>query len=85
MHRLFLGSRAAKALEAAPPDLRGRLAEAIDSLQRDPRPPGARKLSGALKGAYRVRVGSYRVIYRIDDHEHSVRVLALGPRRSVYR
>jgi mRNA interferase RelE/StbE len=30
-------------------------------------------------------VGSYRVIYEVDDAEKKVTVLHVGPRRDVYR
>jgi mRNA interferase RelE/StbE len=54
-------------------DLRGlahglvaRLIAAIEGLAGEPRGRGARKLTGAEQ-MYRLRVGEYRVIYRVDD------------------
>lgn len=61
----------------------GRVLTAICALTEDPRPPGSRKLSG--RDAYRVRVGDYRVIYRVADNELVVEVLGIGHRREVYR
>ena len=43
-----------------------RLRDAIRSLASEPRPQGVAKLRGA-EGAYRIRVGPYRVVYDIDD------------------
>lgn len=83
MYRVELESKARKAFLALPKEAAARLADALDDLQRDPRPPGARKLSG-LEG-YRVRAGDYRALYVIDDHSRSVRVYVLGHRRDVYR
>ena len=63
--------------------LKARLDEAIESLADDPRPPGCRKLAGT-SDRYRVRVGDYRIIYRIDDGKVTVLVLVIGHRREVY-
>ena len=63
--------------------LKSRLDEAIESLASDPRPSGCRKLSGT-SDRYRIRIGHYRIIYRIDDGKVTVLVLAIGHRREVY-
>jgi len=34
---------------------------------------------------YRVRVGSYRVVYRVSDAERSVEVTHIAHRREAYR
>jgi mRNA interferase RelE/StbE len=57
---------------------------AIDNLAADPRPHGSRPLYGRLKGLWRIRVGDYRVVYRIDDPAHTVTIAAIGPRGGVY-
>lgn len=59
-----------------------RVMAAIRALVHDPRPPGARKLSG--RESYRIRVGDYRVIYLVDAEELIVTVLGVGHRREVY-
>jgi mRNA interferase RelE/StbE len=46
---------------------------------------GARKLSGEMRGAWRIRVGDYRVIYDIDDDQRMVTILAVLHRREAYR
>ncbi|MDX3115979.1 type II toxin-antitoxin system RelE/ParE family toxin [Streptomyces scabiei] len=43
-----------------------------------------KKLTGP-SGLYRLRVGSYRVAYRIDDGELVVLVVKVGDRRDVHR
>ena len=63
--------------------LKSRLDEAIESLAGDPRPSGCRKLAGT-SDRYRVRVGDYRIVYRIDDGKVTVLVLLIGHRREVY-
>ena len=63
--------------------LKKRLDDAIEALSDDPRPNGCRKLAGT-SDRYRIRVGDYRIIYRIDDGKVTVLVLVIGHRREVY-
>ena len=63
--------------------LKRRLDEAIESLADEPRPQGCRKLAGT-SDRYRIRVGDYRIIYRVDDGKVTVLVLVVGHRREVY-
>ena len=65
------------------PALYQRVASALDDLQRDPYQ--GKLLKGELKGRYSYRVGSYRVVYLIRQHELLVLVIDIGHRRDVYR
>jgi mRNA interferase RelE/StbE len=69
---------------ALPQGTQERLLVAIEGLENEPRPSGCKKLEGAL-GAYRVRVGDFRIIYQVRDGELVVLVLKIGNRRDVYR
>lgn len=60
-----------------------RIADAIDDLIANPRPPGAKKLVG--ENGYRIRTGDYRILYAIDDRASLVRIYRIGHRREVYR
>lgn len=60
------------------------LREAIFALADDPRPPGCVKMAG-YDNDWRIRVGEWRVIYRIDDGQLVVLVVTLGVRGGVYR
>lgn len=60
-----------------------RLLAAAEKLSADPRPPGCRKLAGT-SDRYRIRVGHYRIIYRVDDKKVTVLVLVIGHRREIY-
>jgi len=61
----------------------GRIIQAIKALGEDPRPRGVVKLTG--RNAWRIRVGTYRVIYEIEDKALTVIIIALGPRATIYR
>ena len=65
-------------------EVRQDIALTIQSLANEPRPIGVKKLSGE-KDIYRVRVGNYRVLYRIVNKVLVVVVVSVGHRREVYR
>lgn len=67
-------------------DLRLALAlqAAIEELAETPRPPGCIKMSGPADD-WRIRVGDWRVVYRIDDGRVVVVVVRVAPRGGVYR
>ena len=71
-------------LERLPRRTRERVAGRIRALAVEPRPPGARKLMGE-EGTYRIRVGTQRVLYEIDDESCTVLVTAIRPRDQAYR
>jgi mRNA interferase RelE/StbE len=56
--------------------------EAFNRLSADPRGPGSEKLSSLER--YRVRKGSYRVVYEIKDDERLVLVVKVAHGRNVY-
>jgi mRNA interferase RelE/StbE len=55
----------------------------IAALADDPRPPGCLKLVGH-KDYWRVRVGDWRIVYRIEDGRLVVIVVRVAPRSGVY-
>jgi len=63
--------------------LRLPLERAIFALAEDPRPSGCRKLVGSVD-EWRIRVGDWRVIYRIDDGVLVVIVVTVAARSGVY-
>ncbi len=60
-----------------------RILSRIDKLRDDPRPAGSEKLSAEER--YRVRQGSYRILYTVIDSELAIEIVRLGHRRYVYR
>ncbi|MBE6482003.1 MULTISPECIES: type II toxin-antitoxin system RelE/ParE family toxin [unclassified Actinomyces] len=83
-YRVELSPAAAKQLRKLDAPARRRVRAAIDLLAQTPRPPGAKKLVGG-DGEWRVRTGSYRIIYEIADDVLLVLVLTVGHRREIYR
>lgn len=60
-----------------------RIRAKILGLAGDPRPVGSVKLT-ADEG-YRIRVGNYRVLYRIDDRSKTVFIYRVKHRKEAYR
>ena len=60
------------------------LREAIFALGHDPRPPGCLKMSG-YADQWRIRVGDWRIVYRIDVGVLVVMVVTVAPRGGAYR
>ena len=60
-----------------------KIVQAIRALADNPRPIGVKKLSG--REQYRIRQGDFRIVYSIQDEEHSVWIVKVGHRRDVYR
>jgi mRNA interferase RelE/StbE len=54
------------------------VATVISTLEHEPRPSRVEKL--AESGLWRIRVGSYRIIYSIDDKERLVIVVRIARR-----
>jgi mRNA interferase RelE/StbE len=82
-YSLLFKESVAKDLRRIPRQDVQRILERIGQLAEDPRPPGARKLSGEEK--YRLRIGMYRVLYTVEDTIVIVVIVKVGNRRDVYR
>ncbi|MDO8611711.1 MAG: type II toxin-antitoxin system RelE/ParE family toxin [Dehalococcoidia bacterium] len=77
MYRVELAPRARRELRRVGEPDKSRLATALSKLAREPRPAGSLKLKGPI---YRLRVGSYRIIYAVSDHDESVVALKIARR-----
>jgi mRNA interferase RelE/StbE len=83
MYRTEFLSSAAKEFRNLEDKIKRRVVVAIDELIDNPRPKGVRKLRGH-KNLYRIRVGSYRVVYKLDDAARLIRVTRIRHRDEVY-
>jgi mRNA interferase RelE/StbE len=82
-YRLSFKASVAKDLRQLPKRGVQGVLKRIEGLADDPRPNGSEKLSGQER--FRVRQGTYRIIYEIRDQELVVMVVKVGHRRDVYR
>jgi len=61
-----------------------RVLRAIRILANEPNPPGSRKVRG-YDDVFRIRVGTYRVLYRVAGRRLVIIILKIGHRRELYR
>lgn len=80
-YRIVIERPAMKFLQKQPQAQRERLLRAIQGLPNN----GDIKPMSGHKNLYRLRVGSYRVIYTIEGDLLIVRVLTVGNRGDVYK
>ena len=80
---LRIKSTAAKALKKLNKSDRLRIVDAIDSLRQNPHVGDL--LKGEFTGLRRIRIGNYRVIYEVFEHELVILVIRVAHRRKAYR
>jgi len=83
-YKLEFTESARRELRALDRQLQRRISTKVNELCDQPFPSGVKKLQG-LQDHFRIRVGDYRVIYRVDGHRVVVVIVQIGHRRDVYR
>lgn len=85
-YRIVVVRTAEKSLRRhVPPERAAQVRRAVGDLAEDPRPRGTVKMRGTgEQEEWRVRVGDYRIVYRVDDEAREIIILAVGHRGSVY-
>ena len=79
-YKVIIEKAAVKFLREQPRQQQERLLEAIYAI-----PKGNIKPLQGFKEIYRLRVGNYRVIYRIKNDELLILVLKIGNRGDIYK
>jgi mRNA interferase RelE/StbE len=83
-YEVELTGRARKQYTALDPVIRDRVRAALRDLADDPTPAQVKALAGG-GGLLRVRVGAWRVIYRVEHDQARVVIVDIGHRSTVYR
>ena len=81
MYQILIKKRAKKFIDKLPARDKRRVVEAIERL---PEGDDIKKLRG-YEGVLRLRVGSYRVIYEVDNDRLIVTVIDAGNRGQIYK
>jgi len=76
---------AAKDLKKLEPTVATRIADRIQWLSENLDSTRLFPLKGELKGLYKIREGSYRIIFEILTNEQTIIIHAIGHRRDVYK
>jgi len=82
VYEIILTNQAIKDLKSIQAAAKQRIASKLQQYARDPK-QYARKLINSRLGDYRFRMGEYRVIFDIEDHQ--LIILRIGLRKDIYR
>ncbi len=80
----YLETVATRAFKAIPSDIKTVIKRAIEERLRANPALFGKPLRGSLRQHYRLRIGDYRVIYRINFAQNIVTIIAIGHRRTIY-
>lgn len=80
--QIVIARAAAKELKKLDRQIQARMFQALERLKTDPRPRGAKKLTGE-NSPLRLRVGDFRVIYHVFE-DRAVIVLLVRDRKHAY-
>lgn len=83
MYKIDLRRPAYKDLQDIPATYARLIAKHVDLLEQNPRPPNSKKLKG--EAGYSLRIGTYRVLYDIDDKAQTITIYRIKHRREAYR
>jgi mRNA interferase RelE/StbE len=75
---------ARRQIDRLPISVAAAVIETLDTIATNPQRLG-KPLRFELEGCHAARRGPYRIIYRIDDATHSIKVLAVAHRADAYR
>lgn len=81
-YRVLIKKKAEKSLSKISEPYYSSIKSNILALANNPRPNGCKKLKG--REGYRIRIGNYRVLYRIEDDILTVEVVNVGHRKEIY-
>ncbi len=82
MYQIVIDRHAQKQLGKIAAPYFNRIVKAINQLAANPRPGGCKKLTA--REGYRIRIGDYRVIYKIEDKVLTIFIIEIGHRKEVY-
>jgi mRNA interferase RelE/StbE len=81
--KLLITKKATKELDKIPNLLAKQIVKKIQNLSLNPYPKYGKKLKGMNN--YRLRSGSFRVIYFIDKKKKEISILRIADRKTVYK
>ncbi len=86
MFRISLTLKANREIKKVPKNILIRIAKAVDSLKSTHYPSkyDVKKLKGLEQG-YRIRVGSWRILYHVNFEKKEISIVSIIPRKKAYK
>ena len=81
-YKIEIKKSAAKEIKSLPEKYLKKVLDKISSLSNTPRPKDCKKLTG--KNDFRIRVGVYRIVYKIEDEKLIIVIIKVAHRKNVY-
>lgn len=81
MYRIILNKKAKKFVDKLPKNEKIRIVHALEQLPNQ----GDTKVLKGYSDLFRLRVGNYRIIYKVDNGEYIIMVIDVGNRGSIYK
>ncbi len=81
--KIFITKKAAKELDKIADPLAKKISKEIQQLEDNPFPRNSKKLQD--QDNYRLRIGSFRVIYTFNKKTKEITILRVADRKTIYR
>jgi len=81
--KILITKKATKELDKIPDSLAKKIVDNILTLKTNPFPFNSKKLQN--HDSFRLRIGSFRVIYSINKSKKEITVLRIADRKTIYR
>ena len=85
MFKIYLDIPAQKSLKKLDNSVSQRIIESIERLAEDPIPPYSKRIIGIKEKVFRIRVGKFRVLYRVNYKNFCLVVIDIDTRERVYK
>lgn len=84
-YTILLNRKIRKFIENIEEKEKKRLKLKLQSLSENPTPLEVKKMRGAYRNLFRVRMGDFRILYFIDNDVQEIIVVKIDKRKKVYR
>ncbi len=85
MFKIYLDIPTQEFLKKLDNSVSQRIIESIERLAEDPIPPDSKRIIGIKEKVFRIRVGKFRVLYRVNYKNFCVVVIDINTRERVYK
>jgi len=84
MYQLTIKRQALKEINSFPEKVQKQIILTIEELKTNPYPNGSKKLVGSID-RWRIRIGDYRILYKINNSMKQIFIFRVLHRKDVYR